>query len=250
MKSNICTFFHDSYTRKGFFAYYFHFLKRNFEFDYNYARLKGPNDCWISRRDLLKIDEGQILLKLESLNLRGVCLDIGAFIGHITILFAKKGSRVIAVEPDKRNIVYLKHNLKINKINNVEIFPYVIDVNDGWSRLVVAPNSAGNSLYQNGFTLNKKALSLLSLLNKINESKIDIIKMDIQGAEYRILKSAPNQVFKQVDKWMVECHSSNKSENQELEKFFRKNNYQVEWLGEQGINSETPHLFATKIPTN
>jgi len=179
MKNIIVWLIHDRREiRKGFFHYYFNFLKRynSIEFDYNYARLKGPKASWISRRDLLNTFEGKSFLKLESLEFGGVCIDIGAFNGLYTTLFAKKCLRVIAVEPDKRNISYLKHNLKINKINNVEIFPYVIDVNDGWSKLVVDPNTAGNSLISRGFKIKKKSLSLLSLLNKINESRFILLK--------------------------------------------------------------------------
>jgi len=176
-----------------------------------------------------------------------LCRHRSFYWAHLNFVGKKKGSRVIAVEPDKRNIKYLKYNLKKNKISNVEIFPYVIDVKDGWSKLVIAPNSSGNSLCATGFTVNKKSLSLVSLLKTIKESKINIIKMDIQGAEYSILKTATDQVFKKVDKWMIECHSTEKSENQELEEIFKKNNYRIEWLGKNGIDSETPHLFARKI---
>jgi len=247
MKSNFWWLRHDTYARKAFFAYFFDFFKcNNRTFDYNYAILKGPNDSWVSREDLLKTHEGLVLLKLENLEINGVCIDIGAFIGHITILLAKKGSKIIAVEPDKRNIKYLKHNLKKNKITNADIFPYVIDVKDGRSRLVIAPNSSGNSICATGFNIIKKSLSISSLLKRINESKIDVIKMDIQGAEYPILKTVPAQVFQKVDKWLIECHSK-KSENQELEKIFKNNNYRIEWLGKYGINSDTPHLFAEKI---
>lgn len=112
MKSNIWRLRYDIYARKAFLAYFFDFLKCNSIFDYNYAILKGPNDSWISRKDLLNTHEGLVLLKLESLKINGICIDIGAFIGHITILLAKKGSKIIAVEPDKRNIRYLKYNIK------------------------------------------------------------------------------------------------------------------------------------------
>lgn len=71
--------------------------------------------------------------------------------------------------------------------------------------------------------------------------------MNNQGAEYQIIKTASTEIFQRVDKWLIECHSTEKSENQELEKIFKNNNYRIEWLGNEGINSDTPHLFAEKI---
>jgi len=246
VKNNLWWLKNDAYARKSFLNYILNFLKSSVTVNCDYAILKGPKELLLLEKELQNTYESEFLSKIKNLEINGPCIDIGSWIGHIAILLAKKSPKVYAIEPDKRNIKYLKHNLKKNHISNIQIFENVIDEHNGFSRFVIAPNCSGNSIYATGFTVVKKSYNLETFLEKINESKIDLIKMDVQGAEYPIITTASSQVFEKIDKWLIECHSEDQSENKNLIEILKKNGYDVELFGHDGIHSEI-HLFAKKI---
>jgi len=58
----------------------------------------------------------------------GHFIDIGANIGAICIPIAKRlaGLKVIAIEPNPVNVKRLAHNVALNNLKGIEIFPYAI----------------------------------------------------------------------------------------------------------------------------
>ena len=60
-----------------------------------------------------------------------VVLEIGANIGYYALIEAKLCKKVYAVEPDSRNIKYLKRNIDLNKHLNVDIFEMALGDHSG-----------------------------------------------------------------------------------------------------------------------
>lgn len=138
-------------------------------------------------------------LMYDLLSPGNVLVDIGANIGYYTLLAASQvGStgKVIAFEPDQDNCMLLKMSLQANGFENVELHPYAVfdkkemvgfDKGVGSSNAVISPIET--SRYQ------VEAVSLDVFLN--HESQVDIVKMDIEGAEGRALKGMQQ---------LVRCH--------------------------------------------
>jgi FkbM family methyltransferase len=115
-----------------------------------------------------------------------VVLDVGANFGLYTVLAAKRGARVFAIEPDPRNAAMLRRNISLNRLENkVTIFEiaatdaektvplYCSDRNSGESNIVAKGDLAGSVP---GRTI-----------DSLNLPEVEVCKMDIEGSEFMAL---------------------------------------------------------------
>jgi FkbM family methyltransferase len=122
-------------------------------------------------------------------------VDIGANIGYFTVLASKKVTdtgKVFAIEPYPYNIKLIQKNIALNQCNNVEILPFALSKNKGF---LSYDDSAGNSgnvgdLDSDFANLLKSTVVYCMPLDDLIDpaTKIDLIKMDIEGAEYLALQ--------------------------------------------------------------
>jgi len=126
-----------------------------------------------------------------------VVVDIGAHIGIHTIHFAKKAKFVIAVEPEPQNFSLLKSNIRLNKIRNVLALPIALSDKEGYSTLFIAASSGSHSInkdhqIQLGVRFIDKVkvrtMTFDSLMRKLGISKVDIVKIDVEGHEDKVLQ--------------------------------------------------------------
>jgi FkbM family methyltransferase len=120
-------------------------------------------------------------------------VDVGAHIGRYTIragLKAGKQGRIIAIEPNKNNYQLLLKNINLNGLQNcipLNIAAYCID-----SELILftGSDSAKNSIKTNSRRGSQKvkAKTLDNVLIENRIQKVDLIKIDVEGAEYDVLK--------------------------------------------------------------
>lgn len=121
-------------------------------------------------------------------------IDIGAHIGLFTLAAARiTGSRgkVIAFEPDEHNFNLLQQNVAINGYWNVECRKQAISSKTGFANFFPSPfNTGDHRLLFKGATRNPINIETLSLDDFIEQTPmgIDVIKMDIQGAEAEAFK--------------------------------------------------------------
>lgn len=135
----------------------------------------------------------------------GTIIDIGSHIGFYSLFLSKrvtKGS-IVAFEADPNNFQRLKSNLALNpEINNVKAIN--IGVSDKFETLSLGLNTSGNKS-GNSFLSNSKnrievqCKPLVDLLLELNIQKVNLIKIDIEGFEFRVFKqffsSAPKSIF-------------------------------------------------------
>ena len=163
-----------------------------------------------------------------------VVLDIGANVGFFTIsaLFKLKQPRVISFEPMKRNFVQLQKNLE-KAGNQVTLVNKA--VNNVPGELVLKFNSnlgitTSASLFDNIHGNDEERVQATTLENVFSDyevAKIDLLKLDCEGAEYNILYNTPSHLFKKINCISIETHPGpDKKENKEaLEKFLAGEGY-------------------------
>jgi len=134
-----------------------------------------------------------------------VVFDIGAHIGLCTLPLSKVVNRngfVYAFEPAKTNLDYLRKNIIYNKIRNIKVIPCIVGeeskskVSFFESRLKSGMNSL--ILYKDDgtFTMTyKRQISLDDFCSK-NNIIPDVIKIDVEGAEIKVLHGAKNILSK------------------------------------------------------
>ena len=130
-------------------------------------------------------EHAQIARLLSEMTRRGcdLFIDIGANIGLYTVLVAKRGIRVIAFEPDARNLVQLRANLLINDlISLVDI--HEVGVSDRSATLpfvIAAATHTGRSRIDPAGTASIKVVALDDLLD-CSDQQI-FLKIDIERHE-------------------------------------------------------------------
>ncbi len=129
-------------------------------------------------------------------------IDVGANMGLYSLFAAGRvgpEGRVLAVEPSGRECEQLRSNLELNGLNNVAIMRTAAARNIGEAQLRVAENRCGghNTLgtfaYPTTKQARKESVSLRPLddiVKEANLSEVNVIKIDVEGAELAVLEGA------------------------------------------------------------
>lgn len=127
-----------------------------------------------------------------------VIFDLGGNIGTSVIYFKLlyPDSTVYVFEPDKNLIDRIRENT--SEFSNIRIFNFAISGEDGPCNFFIYPGSNGrSSIYPriSGQTAIKvEAKKLDTILEDFHIGEIDLLKFDIEGAEYEVFKN-----FNQLD---------------------------------------------------
>jgi len=139
-----------------------------------------------------------------------VFVDIGANIGLYTCMARSEGKYVIAVEPQPRNLECLSASLSLNGWTDTEVYPVGLGDKYGLVTLYGAsgPSAsllAGWATYPKRFKQTIPLTTLDALVGNRFEGKKLLIKIDVEGAEYGVLKGAKRTLTTLPRPvWMVE----------------------------------------------
>lgn len=127
----------------------------------------------------------------EHLAARSTFLDIGAWIGPVSLIAARMCSQVHAVEPDPVAHERLTANVGRQRRKNITTWPVALAAADGTVRIGRRSDrrfgdSMTSTIFQ-GDAIEVQARTLESLLADVEATNIGLIKMDIEGGEERVL---------------------------------------------------------------
>ncbi len=167
-------------------------------------RLPGDN-VWISVKDDLLLREYE-WMGADVASARGVVVDAGAHVGTFAATAAAHAAQVVAVEPNPANLELLRANLDRNGIDNVEVVEGALWPGGGEVELAMAgPTSAGSVVGEGGGTTVKvPTVDLDGLVERLGP--IDLLKLDIEGAEFEVLRAASPATLAQIDTIVGELH--------------------------------------------
>ncbi len=170
--------------------------------------------------------------KYNPINPDDVVLDIGANIGMFTIKAAQnigENGRILAIEPEVKNIILLKENTK--DLKNVFIITRAVGNTTGEEDLLVFPLS-GTHFIAPGVKPNTgqkiKRVKIDKIDNIVREFGLDIInfvKIDVEGWEMQVLKGAENSLGKIKFFSIGSYHTV--SQKHEITEFLEKRNFKV-----------------------
>jgi len=141
--------------------------------------------------------------KLKKLKKNSVVVDVGANIGLVSILAAKRfnAKKVISFEPCSDNFILLKKNIEVNDCKNIIINKFAISDKKGKTKLYLH-GSGTHSLVRKGKKFELVKQTTLDEVLK-NEPVIDLLKIDVEGAELKVLKGA-NKTLEKTKKIAME----------------------------------------------
>lgn len=179
-------------------------------------------------------------------------LDVGAHIGFFTIYSAKQApkGKVYAFEPSRNSFNVLQRHIEMNKLENVISENYGVLKNSGSATLFVDESFAiGNSMFSNDSLLSRESVETISLpdiLNKYKIRKIDLLKLDCEGAEFEIILNLSKDDLAKIVKIAAEIHYNIGNYHiDDLVKFLKVNNFDVEYKYLlAGFNTSMPTLYA------
>jgi len=122
----------------------------------------------------------------------GTVVDCGANIGFFTLLFARavgETGRVIAIEPGPSSFALLTKNVAINGYRNVTLINKAISNRSGTTDFFLCrTGESDNTMYATpGEVRDRISVETITLDDLIGDTKVDFVKMDIQGSEYLAL---------------------------------------------------------------
>jgi FkbM family methyltransferase len=130
----------------------------------------------------------------ELLKPGGVFVDVGANVGYYTMMAASlvgATGKVIAFEPNPQNCELIQMSVQANDFNNVELYPLAVADQPGTVELLLEGTHSNARLLNPAqetapVHMIKHSVSTVTLDEVLaGECRIDLIKLDIEGAEPR-----------------------------------------------------------------
>jgi FkbM family methyltransferase len=127
----------------------------------------------------------------EHLTPKTTMVDVGAWIGPVSLVASRMCARVVAVEPDPVAGMRLLANLARQRRQNVTVHPVALAASDGTVQIGRrADRQFGDSMTSTIFTedaVDVPALTLGSIIDEASPETVGLIKMDIEGGEEQVL---------------------------------------------------------------
>jgi len=177
-------------------------------------------------------------------------IDVGSYIG-ISVLYFKNiypNSKIVCFEPNPLAIDLLKENILENDIQNIDIHESGIWIEDGKKDLYIDDSglerfSVGsfNKNCWNGSVPSQKITIKTEKLTKYIDGTVDLLKLDVEGSEQRILKGI-QKYFKNIKNIILEYHPTKDQDIKKIIEILQKH-YNIE-IYEDG------KLLKRNIPSN
>ncbi len=149
----------------------------------------------------------------------GVFIDVGAHVGKYSIALGRRLRRglVVAIEPMPSNIKTLVEAIKLNGLGNVVVVSKAAwSTNTTLNLYIPEAGSVGGSAKHTGsLKIEVEAETIDSIVSRLELSRVDLIKIDVEGAEIEVIKGSINTINKYNPKIIVEVWRDN-------EKIFRE----------------------------
>jgi FkbM family methyltransferase len=175
--------------------------------------------CRINKADFITREDG--IIEHFTPKQGDIVVDIGAHMGRYTIISSKRvgtNGKVVAIEAHPGNFEMLNRNIKLNQLTNVIPLNYAVYSKETKIKLYVPGEESGYTVYNTIMSnrtgnedkfveVNANTLDYLLQLNQIREEEVNWIKIDVEGAEFEVLKGATNVLSKSKDiALLIEIH--------------------------------------------
>jgi FkbM family methyltransferase len=189
-------------------------------------------------------------------------VDVGAHMGRYTITSSKsvgQHGRVIAVEAHPYNFRILYNNLRLNKLQNVSALNCAVYSKKARLKLYLPDEELGYTMHHSLMTnylvskyskeIERKSMeveadTLDNLLKVRGINEVNWIKIDVEGAEYEVLKGAKEILSASKDiSILVEVHG--KDTYGPTTELLRSNNFKIEF--EKTYDNGEKHVLARKL---
>jgi len=147
----------------------------------------GNHGYWLGSYEM-----GKCILFEKSIPPDGVVFDLGGNVGYYSLLSSVRAGprgRVYAFEPLPRNLDFLRRHLALNHIENVTVIEAAVADRSGTVRFEEDPSTSKGRIGAQG-ALEVRSVSLDDWIAQGKIPAPDLMKIDIEGAEFLALQGA------------------------------------------------------------
>jgi FkbM family methyltransferase len=190
-----------------------------------------------------------------------IVVDIGAHIGHYTIIASKRvgaNGKVVAIEASPSNFEILNRNIKLNQLANIINLNHVVYSKETKLKLYLPGEESGHTIYNTVISdrarnedkfveVNANTLDYLLQSEGIKQEQINWIKIDVEGAEFEVLKGSTNILSNSKDiALLIEIHNLRDSTNlyRPIVEFLNLYNFKIEF--EKSHHGGEKHIIVRK----
>lgn len=139
--------------------------------------------------------------------------DVGAHMGFDTLHFARlvgPGGHVHAFEPDPANGRKLRRNCELNSLRQVTLHPHAVSDRCGTARFLAHGTTTSRvATATDQTTVEVQTVTLDEALGPTDSvSPIDLIKVDVEGFEFEVLRGSTRILRDIRPVWLIEIHSA------------------------------------------
>ncbi|NHN40957.1 FkbM family methyltransferase [Halorubellus sp. JP-L1] len=180
---------------------------------------------------------------INSMNRTDVFYDIGANVGTYTCFAASKSPKgsVIAFEPEPDNATRLRENLTLNHLD-AQVFEVALSDRTGTVDLELTGDQAGegeHTIVASGADSDSIEVPTMrgdDIIKKRSLPAPNIIKIDVEGAEFLVLQGLAKTIEESCRLIYVEVHPTKMlsgSEDQ-IVSFLEKRGFEIEYINQRG----------------
>jgi FkbM family methyltransferase len=225
--------------------------------------------CPINKEDLIVMSRHEDEI-IDHFNTKqgDIVVDVGAHIGKYTIIASKRvgaNGKVIAIEAHPGNYEMLNRNIKLNGLTNVIPLNYAVYSEESRIKLYMPDEEFGYTMHhsimfsylspkyslkgkENEKFIEVNANTLDNLLQKNGLSReVNWIKIDVEGAEFEVLKGATEILSNSKDICLlIEVHNPyDTTHYKQIMDFLKHYNFKIQF--EKIYESGERHIIASKI---
>ncbi len=218
--------------------------------------------CPLNKEDLIVMTRHEDDIIERFLPKQGdIVVDIGAHMGRYTIISSKRvgtNGKVVAIEAHPSNFEILNSNIKLNQLTNVTPLNYAVYSKETKIKLYVPDEESGYTMHHSimsnyVFTKYKdktedkivevSANTLDYFLQLEGITDVNWIKIDVEGAEFEVLKGAHNVLSNSKNiSLLIEVHG--KDTYEPIIESLRSYNFKIDF--EKTYENGEKHIIALK----
>jgi FkbM family methyltransferase len=174
-------------------------------------------------------------------------VDLGANVGFFTCrtAFADRGIRVVAVEPLPLYAAILRNNIDDNCLKNVLAIEGAICGDANQTVPITVWFTASGELKTGEIsktaarveTIHAKGWTLSEVFQAGKVERCDLLKVDIEGAEYDLFEKIPPELWQKIQRIVMEVHNSTTHSEKEIVQVLEQNSFKIHLHPEGGSTS-------------
>ncbi len=174
---------------------------------------------------------------IQNVHQGDVVFDIGAHVGYFTVLSSTlcgSDGKVVAFEPLPLNAHYLSRHVKVNQCTNVTILRECVSDRAGTASFDNSKGTGTGHLSEKG-SLQVATTTLDTLVGEGKVPAPTFIKMNVEGAEEKILHGGKEVISKHKPFFLITLHSNDLLVR--CRSFLEEQGYQVTMTGKDALTA-------------